>query len=63
VFRLSGVLLISKIHLELSFIQGHRNGSIFIPLHTDTQFNQDNVLKILTLPQCVFVINHLFIGV
>jgi hypothetical protein len=37
----------SLIHLDLSFIQGDKNGSIHIPLHTNSQLTQHHLLKML----------------
>jgi hypothetical protein len=41
----SGLLLRSLIHLDLSFLQGNKNGSIFILLHADIQLGQHHLLK------------------
>jgi hypothetical protein len=45
-FSVSGFMYWSLIHLDLSFVQGDKYGSIFILLHTDSQLNQHHVLKI-----------------
>jgi len=36
-----------KIHLDLIFVQGDKNGSICILLHADLQLNQHHLLKML----------------
>jgi hypothetical protein len=36
----SGFMLRTLIHLDLSFVQGDKYGSIFIFLHTDSQLDQ-----------------------
>jgi hypothetical protein len=38
----------SLIHLDLSFVQGDKNGSMRILLHVDHQLNQNHLLKILS---------------
>ena len=38
----------SLIHLDLSFVQGDKDGSIFILLHVDCQLNQHLLLKMLS---------------
>jgi hypothetical protein len=38
----------SLIHLDLSFVQGDKNGSICILLHVDCQLNQHLLLKMLS---------------
>jgi hypothetical protein len=35
----------SLIHLELSFVQGDKNGSIFILLHANCQFSQHHFFE------------------
>jgi hypothetical protein len=47
-FRVSGLMLKSLIHLDLSFVQGDKYGSIFILLPTDFQLHQHHLLKILS---------------
>jgi hypothetical protein len=47
-FNASGFMWRSLIHLDLSFVQGDKNGSICILLHVDYQFNQHHLLKMLT---------------
>ena len=46
------------IHLDVSFVQGDKYGSIFILLHTDCQLDLHNLLKILspTLYICGFFV-------
>ena len=56
---LSGIVslylcLISFIHLDLSFVQGDRYGSICILLYTDIQLDEHYLLKILSFLHCVF---------
>jgi len=48
-FSVSGFMWRSLIHLDLSFIQGDKSGSICILLHADRQLNQHHLLKILFL--------------
>jgi hypothetical protein len=38
----------SLIHLDLSFVQGDKNGSFCILLHADLQLNQHHLLKMLS---------------
>jgi hypothetical protein len=40
----------SLIHLDLSYVQGDKNESIYILLHTDLQLNKHQLLKILSPP-------------
>jgi hypothetical protein len=47
-FSVSGFMLRSLIHLDLSFVQGDEYGSIFIFLHTDSQLDQHHLLKMLS---------------
>ena len=47
-FSVSGFMWRSLIHLDLSFIQGDKNGSIHILLHVDCQLNQHHLLKMLS---------------
>ena len=44
-FSVSGFMRRSLIHLDLSFIQGEKNGSICILLHANRQSNQHYFLK------------------
>jgi hypothetical protein len=37
----------SLVHLDLTFLQGDKNGLIFILLHADQQLNQNHLLKML----------------
>jgi hypothetical protein len=46
-FSLCGFMWRSLIHLDLSFVQGDKNGWICIPLHADLKLNQHHLLKIL----------------
>jgi hypothetical protein len=47
-FSVSGFTWSSLIHLDLSFVQGHKNGFICIFLHNDLQLNQHHLLKMLS---------------
>ena len=47
-FSASGFRLRSLIHLDLSFVQGDKNGSICILLHADCELNQNHLLKMLS---------------
>ena len=44
-FSVSGFMWRSLIHLELSLVQGDKNGSICILLHADLQLNQHHMLE------------------
>jgi len=44
----------SLIHLDLSFVQGNKNGSTCILLHVDLQLNQHHLLKILSFFHWMF---------
>jgi len=44
----SGLMWISLIHFDLSFVHGDKNGSICILLHADLQLNQHHLLKMLS---------------
>ena len=46
-FSVSGFMWRSLIHLDLSIVQGVKNGSICILLHADHQLNQRHLLKML----------------
>jgi hypothetical protein len=47
-FSVSGVMWTSLIHLDLSFVQGKMNGSIWFLLHATCQLSQQNLLKMLS---------------
>jgi hypothetical protein len=47
-FSVSGVMWSSLIHLDLSFVQGDTNGSIYILLHDNYQLCQHHLLKMLS---------------
>jgi hypothetical protein len=49
-FSVSGFMWRSLIHLDLSFVQGDKNGSIHILLHDNHQLCQHHLLKILGDP-------------
>ena len=44
-FNVSGFIASSLIHLDLSFVQGDKNGSIHILLHDNRQLCQHHLLK------------------
>ena len=46
-FSVSGLMWRSLIQLDLSFVQGHKNGSIHILLHDNGQLCQQHLLKML----------------
>ena len=48
IFSISGFRWRSLIHLDLSFVQGDKNGSICILLHADCELNQNHLLKMLS---------------
>jgi hypothetical protein len=48
-------MLMTLIHLYLSFVQGDNYGSIFILLQRDSQLYQHHLLKMLCFPQCIFL--------
>jgi hypothetical protein len=48
-FSVSGFIWSSLIHLDLTLVQGDRNGSIHILLHDNLQLCQDQLLKMLSL--------------
>jgi hypothetical protein len=59
-FSVFGFMLRSLIHLDLSFLQGDRYGSIFILLHADIHLDHHNFLKRLSSPApppCVFLVS------
>ena len=50
-FSVSGFMWSSLIHLDLTLVQGDRNGSIHILLHDNCQLCQDHLLKMLSFFQ------------
>jgi hypothetical protein len=46
-----------SIHLDLSFVQGDKCGSIFILLHTDSQLDEHHILKTLSFFHCIFLLS------
>ena len=52
-FKVVGLMLMSLIHLDLSFVHGDRYGSIFILLQVDIQLCQDHLLKMLSFCHCI----------
>lgn len=51
-WSISGFMLKSLIHFDLSFVKYERYVSIFILLHANIQFYQHHLLKILSFPVC-----------
>ena len=47
-FSVSGFMWSSLIHLDLSFVQGDKNGSICILLHANHQLSQHHLLKMMS---------------
>ena len=47
-FSVSGFMWRSLIHLDLSFVQGDKNGSIRTLLHANCQLNRHHLLKMLS---------------
>jgi hypothetical protein len=47
-------MLRSSVDLDLSFVQSDKYGSTFIFLHTEYQFNQHHLLKMLSLSIYIF---------
>jgi hypothetical protein len=47
-FNISGFMWSSLIHLDLSFVQGDKNGSIRNLLHANCQVSQHYLLKMLS---------------
>jgi hypothetical protein len=66
-FSISGFMWRSLIHLDLSFVQEDKNGSICIFLHVDRQLTQHYLLKMLSFlhwkPFSSFVKDQVSIGV
>ena len=54
-FIVSGLTFRSLIHFEFIFMYGVRKCSNFILLHVAVQFPQHHLLKILSLPYCIFL--------
>ena len=50
-FHIFSFMLESLIYLKLSFLQGDKNGNIYIFLHDDINFDKHHLLKIL----CLFI--------
>ena len=53
-FSVTGFMLRSLIHLDLSFVHGDRYGSIFIFLHVDIQLCQHHLLNMLSFFPLIF---------
>ena len=43
----------SLIHLDLSFVQSDKHGSIYVLLYADIQLDQHHLLKMFSLFQCL----------
>ena len=56
-FAVSGFMLSSFIHLDLSFVQGDRQRSICILLQADIQFQQCHLLKMLSFYHCIILVS------
>ena len=54
-FSVSCFMLMSLIHLYLSFVKGDKYGSIFILLDTDSQLDQHHLLKMLSFFHFIFL--------
>jgi hypothetical protein len=52
-FSISGFMWRSLIHLDLSFVQGDKNGSICILLHADCELDQHHLLKMMSFFYCM----------
>jgi hypothetical protein len=53
-----GFLLSSLIHLDLSFVQGDKCECICILLHSDIQFDQNHLLKMLSFFHCIVLASY-----
>jgi hypothetical protein len=51
-FKVSGLLVRSLIHFELTLVQGERQGSSFSLVHVDIQFSQQHFFSTLFLTRC-----------
>ena len=54
-FIVSGLSFRPLIHFEFIFVYGVRRCSNFILLHVAVQFSQHHLLKMLSLPHCLFL--------
>jgi hypothetical protein len=54
-FSVSSFMWRSLIYLDLSFVQGDKNGSICILLHADLQLDQHHLLKMLSFFHYMFL--------
>lgn len=54
-FSVSGFILRSLIHLQLSFVQSHRYGAACILLHADIQLYQQHLLEMLSFSDCILL--------
>ena len=52
-FSVPDSMLRSLIHLDFSFVQGNKYGSICILLHADIQVDQHHLLKMLSFFHCM----------
>jgi hypothetical protein len=55
--NVTGFVLRSLIHLELSFVQGDNYEYIFILLNTDSHFDQHHLLKMFLFFHCIFLVS------
>jgi hypothetical protein len=67
IFSVSGFMLRSLVHLDLSFVQSDNYGSIFIFLHTASQLDKHHLLKMLSFFPLyifgIFVKDQVMVGV
>ena len=54
-FKVVRLMLMSLIHLDLSFVHGDRCGSTFILLQVDIQLYQHHLLKMLSFFHCILL--------
>ena len=54
-FSESSFLLISLIHVDLSFMHGDKYGYIFILIHANIQLDQHHLSKIISFSQCILL--------
>ena len=55
-FSMNGFMLRTLIHLDMSFVYGDRNGSIFILRHVDIQLCQHHLLNMLSFFPLLFLL-------
>jgi hypothetical protein len=54
-FNVSGVTLMSVIHLDLCFVQSYKYGSICILLYAAIQLDKHHLLKMFSLMHCMIL--------